>query len=104
MHKVHLFKSNVVHVYWIDTVYVQNNLSTEFSKRTIFIILRKNAKNVVIFHDYWVLKRKLTYTNYFINLEKIFSREHTKNPNANVWARPDVTFWVVGYHSPPSPN
>ena len=29
-----------------------------------------------------------------------FSREHTKNPNANV-ARPVVTFWAVGYHSPP---
>ena len=24
--------------------------------------------------------------------KKRFSREHTKKPNANVWARPDVTF------------
>ena len=32
-----------------------------------------------------------------------FSREHTKNPNANVRSRPDVTFWAVGYHSPPPP-
>ena len=30
------------------------------------------------------------------------SREHTENPNANVRARPDVTFWAVGYHSPES--
>ena len=31
-----------------------------------------------------------------------FSREHTKNPNANVGAHPDVTFWAVGYHPSPS--
>ena len=31
----------------------------------------------------------------------MFSREHTKSPNANVPARSDVTFWAVGYHSPP---
>ena len=43
------------------------------------------------------MKRKLTCTNYFIIPEKRFSREHTKNQNANVWARPDVTFWAVGY-------
>ena len=49
------------------------------------------------------MKRKLTCTNYFIILEKRFSIEHTKNPNANVRARPDVTFWAVGYHSPPPP-
>ena len=41
MRKVHLVKGHVVNVYWIDTAYVQNNLPTEFSKRTIFIILRK---------------------------------------------------------------
>ena len=28
--KVHLVDSHVVYVYWIDTVYVQNNLPTEF--------------------------------------------------------------------------
>ena len=49
----------------------------------------------------WVMKKKLTCTNYFRILEKRFSREHTKNPNANVRARPDVTFWAVGYHPPP---
>ena len=38
MRKVHLVKGHVVYVYLIDTVYVQNNLPTEFSKRTIFII------------------------------------------------------------------
>ena len=31
---------------------------------------------------------------------KKISREHTKNPNANVWACPDVTFCAVGYHPP----
>ena len=36
--KVHLVKGHVVYVYWVDTVYVQNNLPTEFSKSTIFII------------------------------------------------------------------
>ena len=50
------------------------------------------------------MKRKLTFTNYFIILKKRFSREHTKNPNANVRARPDVTFWAVGNHSPPPPE
>ena len=33
--------------------------------------------------------------------KKRFSREHTKIPNANVRARPDVTFWAMGYHPPP---
>ena len=46
------------------------------------------------------MKRKLTCTNYFIILEKRFSREHTKNPNSNGRARPDVTSWAMGYHSP----
>ena len=47
------------------------------------------------------MKRKLTCTNYIIILEKTFSREHTKNPNTNVRACPDFTFWAVDYHSPP---
>ena len=51
MRKVHLVNGHVVYVYWIDTVYVQNNLPTEFSKRTIYIISRKIC-NVAIFHDY----------------------------------------------------
>ena len=38
MRKVHLVNGHVVYVYCIDTVYVQNNLPTEFSKMTIFII------------------------------------------------------------------
>ena len=38
MHKVHICYGQVAYEHWIDTVYVQNNLSTEFSKRTIFII------------------------------------------------------------------
>ena len=33
-----LDNGHVVYVYKIDTVYVQNNLPTEISKRTIFII------------------------------------------------------------------
>ena len=33
-----------------------------------------------------------------------FSREHTRNPHANVRAPPNVTFWAVGYHSPPPPR
>ena len=36
--KVHLVKGHVVYVYLVDTVYVQNNLPTEFSRRIIFII------------------------------------------------------------------
>ena len=38
MRKVHLGNAQVVYMYWIDTVYVQNNLPTEFSKMTILII------------------------------------------------------------------
>ena len=34
--------------------------------------------------------------------KKRFSREHTKNLNANVRTCPDVTFWAVGYHPPQS--
>ena len=34
--------------------------------------------------------------------KKRFSREHTKNLRANARARPDVTFWAVGYYSPES--
>ena len=46
------------------------------------------------------MKRILTCTNYFNLLEKtIFKRAH-KNPNAYVRARPDVTFWAVGYPPP----
>ena len=37
LRKVHQAKSHVVCVYWIDTVYVQNNLPSEFSEKTIFI-------------------------------------------------------------------
>ena len=38
MRKVHLVDGHVVYVYWIDTVYMQNNIPPEFSKGTIFII------------------------------------------------------------------
>ena len=48
------------------------------------------------------MKGKRTCTNYFIILEKLYSREHTKNANAYIRARPDVTFWAVGYLPPPS--
>ena len=36
--------------------------------------------------------------------KKRFSRRHNKNPNANVRARLDITFWAVGYHSSPPPQ
>ena len=41
MHKVHLGYGHVVYVYWIDTVYVQNNLPTEFRKKDNFHNLEK---------------------------------------------------------------
>ena len=41
MRNVNLVNGHEVYVYWIDTVYVQTNQQTEFSKMTIFIILRK---------------------------------------------------------------
>ena len=51
------------------------------------------------------MKKKLICTYYSIILKKKrFSREHTKNLNANVRAPPDVTFWAVGYHPPPPPE
>ena len=46
MRKVHLVKGHVVYVYWIDTVYVLNNLPTEFIKRTIFTTKEKIAKTL----------------------------------------------------------
>ena len=48
------------------------------------------------------MKRKLTCTKCYIILEIfVFKRAH-QNPNAYVRARPDVTFWAVGYHPPES--
>ena len=41
MRKVYLVNGHVVYMYWIDTEYVQNNLPTEFSKRTFFYNLKK---------------------------------------------------------------
>ena len=35
IHEVHLVSGHIAYVYWIDTVYVQNNLPTELSKITI---------------------------------------------------------------------
>ena len=46
-------------------------------------------------------KEAYLYLLFHYTGKKRFSREHTKNPNANDRARPDVTFWAVGYHSPP---
>ena len=34
----------------------------------------------------------------------MISRKHIKNLNANVRARPDVTFWAVESHSPRVPT
>ena len=47
----------------------------------------KNSSLVLIISLYW---------------GKRFSREHTTNPNANVWAHPDATFWAVRYLFPES--
>ena len=49
-------------------------------------------------------KEAYLYLLFHYTGKKDFSREHTKNPNANDRARPEVTFWAVGYHSPPSPS
>ena len=46
-------------------------------------------------------KESLLVTIISLYWKKRFSRKHTKNPNANVWAHPLVTFWALGYHSPP---
>ena len=43
-------------------------------------------------------KEAYLYLLFHYTGKKRFSREHTKNPNANVQARPNVTFWAVGYH------
>ena len=51
-------------------------------------VLWKGSLLVLIISLYWI---------------KIFSREHTKNPNANVRACPVVRFWAVEYHSPRVP-
>ena len=50
-----------------------------------------------------LLKGSLLVLIISLYMKQRFSREHTNNPNANVWARPDVTFWAVGYHSPNPP-
>ena len=46
-------------------------------------------------------KEAYLYELFHCTGNKRFSREHTKNPDANVRARPVVTFWAVGYHPPP---
>ena len=51
-----------------------------------------------------LLKGSLHVLVILLYWEKRFSREHTKNPNANVRASPDVTFWAAGYHSPQVPT
>ena len=51
------------------------------------------------------MERKLTCTNYFIiQVKKKIQESTPKIPNASVRARPDVTFWAVGYHSSPNPS
>ena len=49
-------------------------------------------------------KEAYLYLLFHYTGKKRFSREHAKNQNANDWARPGITFWAVGYHSPPSPS
>ena len=48
------------------------------------------------------MKKSLLVLIISLYWKKRFSREHTKNLNANVRACPDVTFWAVGYHPPQS--
>ena len=48
-------------------------------------------------------KEAYMYLLFHYTGKKIFKRAH-QNPNANDWARQDVTFWAVGYHSPSSPS
>ena len=47
-------------------------------------------------------KEAYLYSLFHYTRKKRFSREHTKNPNANDRAGQDVTFGAVGYHSPVS--
>ena len=47
-------------------------------------------------------KEAYLYLLFHYTGKKRFSREHTKNQNANDRARPDITFMAVGYHSPES--
>ena len=49
-------------------------------------------------------KEAYLYLLFHYTGKKEFSSEYTKNRNANVWARPDVTFRAVGYHPPPPPS
>ena len=42
MRKVHLVNGHVVYVYWIDTVYMQNNLPTELIQYICKIIYQLN--------------------------------------------------------------
>ena len=51
MRKVHQAKSHVFYMYWIDTVYVQNNLPSELVKGQFTESKEKYAKSVVIFHE-----------------------------------------------------
>ena len=46
-------------------------------------------------------KEAYLYLLFHYTGKKDFSREHTKNPIAIDRARPEVTFWAVGYHPPP---
>ena len=45
-------------------------------------------------------KEAYLYLLFHYTGKKRHSREHTKNPNAYVRARQDVTFWAVGYPPP----
>ena len=45
-----------------------------------------------------LLKGSLLVLIISLHWKNRYSSEHTKNPNANVRACPDVTFWAVGYN------
>ena len=46
-------------------------------------------------------KEAYLYLSFHYTGKQRFSREHAKNQNANDRAHPGITFWAVGYHSPP---
>ena len=46
-------------------------------------------------------KEAYLYLLFHYTGKKDLQESTPKSPNANDQARPDVTFWAVGYHSPP---
>ena len=49
-------------------------------------------------------KEAYLYLLFHYTGKKDLQESTPKSPNANDQARPGVTFWAVGYHSPRSPS